>query len=195
MRPRISLVVLMLNEARTLPNLLSAIKAQTRRPDELIFVDAGSSDGSADLVRQWWARESWPGIGCRVITLPGAYPGAGRNAGVRAAQSEWIAFLDVGIDPDTSWLEQLEQCLETSGAPGVFGVCHFMADTAFQCAICALSNGQGAVHPVVPASLFRKDVFRTVGYFPENCVPPKICSGLAAMKSTTGLVWSAGLQR
>ncbi len=68
-KPRITLVVPMLNEARTLPDLLSTLKAQTRRPDELIFVDAGSSDGSADLVRQWWTSEGWPGLGCQVITL------------------------------------------------------------------------------------------------------------------------------
>jgi hypothetical protein len=165
---RITLVVPMLSEARTLPDLLSALKAQTRRPDELIFVDAGSSDGSADLVRQWWTSEGWPGLGCQLITLPGAYPGAGRNAGVRAAQGDWIAFIDAGIDPDSKWLEQLERFLESSRAPGVFGVCRFMADTAFQRAICALSNGQGAVHPVVPASLFKKEVFGVVGYFPEN---------------------------
>lgn len=158
----------MLDEARTLPDLLGALKAQTRRPDELVFVDAGSKDGSADLVRQWWEREAWPGLGCQVISLPGAYPGAGRNAGVRAAQGEWIAFIDAGIDPDSRWLKQLERCLESSAAPGVFGVCRFSAESAFQRAICALSNGQGAVHPVVPASLFRKEVFGTIGHFPEN---------------------------
>ncbi|MDO8773263.1 MAG: glycosyltransferase [Burkholderiaceae bacterium] len=168
MRPSISLVVPMLNEARTLPDLLSALTAQTRRPDELIFVDAGSADGSADLVRQWWASEGWAGLGCQVLSLPGAYPGAGRNAGVRAAQGEWIAFLDAGIDPDSQWLEQLERFSGLYATPGVFGVCRFTADKAFQRAICALSNGQGAVHPVVPASIFKREVFGVVGYFPEN---------------------------
>jgi glycosyltransferase involved in cell wall biosynthesis len=167
-KSKITLVVPMLDEARTLPDLLGALKVQTRRPDELIFVDAGSRDGSADLVRQWWACEGWPGLGCQVITLPGAYPGAGRNAGVRAAQGEWIAFVDAGIDPDSRWLEQLERCLVSSATSGVFGVCRFSAESAFQRAICALTNGQGAVHPVVPASLFRKDAFGSAGYFPEN---------------------------
>lgn len=123
MKARITLVVPMLNEARTLPDLLGALKAQTRRPDELVFVDAGSRDGSADLVRQWWKCEGWPGLGCRVIILPGAYPGAGRNAGVWAAQGECIAFIDAGIDPDSQWMEQLERCLESSTVPsGPFSV-------------------------------------------------------------------------
>lgn len=158
----------MLDEACTLPDLLSSLKAQTRRPDELVFVDAGSRDGSADLVHKWWESEGWSGLGCKVINLPHAYPGAGRNAGVRAAQGEWIAFIDAGIDPERRWLEQLEACLGSSEMAGVFGTCRFTAESAFQRAICALSNGQDAVHPVVPASLFRKEVFGSVGYFPEN---------------------------
>lgn len=182
MRPSISLVVPMLNEARTLPDLLSALTAQTRRPDELIFVDAGSADGSADLVRQWWASEGWAGLGCQVLSLPGAYPGAGRNAGVRTAQGEWIAFLDAGIDPDSQWLEQLERFSDLHATPGVFGVCRFTADKAFQRAICALSNGQGAVHPVVPASIFKREVFGVVGYFPEH------------LRAAEDLVWVASYE-
>ncbi len=167
-KPRISVVVPMLNETRTLPELLAALKSQSRRPDEIVFVDAGSTDGSADVIGRWWAGEGWPGLGCQVITVPGAFPGAGRNAGVRVAQGEWIAFIDAGIDPDRKWLERLERALESSGAPGVFGVCRFTAEPAFQRTLCALSNGMGAVYPVVPASLFRKEVFNTAGYFPER---------------------------
>lgn len=47
------------------------------------------------------------------------------------------------------------------------GIVH-SAERAFQRAMCALSNGQGAAHPVVPASLFKREVFGVIGYFPEN---------------------------
>jgi len=158
----------MLNEARHLPELLWALKSQSRRPDEIVFVDAGSSDGSADIVHRWWGCEGWPGLGYQVIRVPDAFPGAGRNAGIRVAHGECIAFIDVGIYPEHSWLESLEQALDSSGAPGVFGVCCFEAEPMFQRTLCALSNGLGAVYPVVPASLFWKEVFSSAGYFPES---------------------------
>ena len=39
----VSLVVPVLNEAESLPDLLQALKAQSHRPDEIIFTDAGST--------------------------------------------------------------------------------------------------------------------------------------------------------
>lgn len=164
----VTVVVPILNEADALPQLLAALKAQTQRPREVIFSDAGSTDGSAALIEKWWQDEGWDGTGCRVLAVPGAMPGAGRNAGVRAAKSEWIAFIDAGIDPELAWLERLCEHARDHQALAVFGVCQFSADGCFERAVCALSHGQGSVHPVLPASLFNRRVFDEIGFFPEH---------------------------
>lgn len=164
----VTLVVPILNEAASLPTLLLALKAQSHRPDEIIFSDAGSCDGSTTLIEAWWCREGWENASCCILSRPGAMPGAGRNAGVHAARNDWVAFIDGGITPADDWLEQLCRHAMAKKIPAVFGVCRFTAETAFQRTLCALSNGLGAVHPVVPASLFRKEVFTTAGYFPEH---------------------------
>lgn len=164
----VAVVVPILNEAGSLPQLLAALQAQTYRPKELIFSDAGSTDGSPALIERWWRQEQWPGATCQVLSIPGAMPGAGRNAGVRVAQSEWIAFLDAGIDPEPAWLERLCEYAREHQAPAVFGMCRFSADAYFERAVCALSQGQGSVHSVVPASLFHRKVFEEVGFFPEH---------------------------
>lgn len=164
----VTLVVPMLNEANALHELLDAVKAQTLRPKELIFSDAGSVDGSPEVVEQWWRDNGWDGAACRVLKLPGAMPGAGRNAGVRAAAHDWIAFLDAGIAPDSNWLERLVSHAVTNDVEAVFGQCHFSTEDPFGRAVCALSYGQGAVHPVIPASLFHRAVFEKVGFFPEK---------------------------
>ncbi len=164
----VAVVVPILNEAGSLPQLLAALQAQTYHPKELIFSDAGSTDGSPALIERWWRQEQWPGATCQVLSIPGAMPGAGRNAGVRVAQSEWIAFLDAGIDPEPVWLERLCKYAREHQAPAVFGMCRFSADAYFERAVCALSQGQGSVHSVVPASLFHRKVFEEVGFFPEH---------------------------
>lgn len=164
----VTVVVPVLNEAASLPRLLDALKRQTLRPREVLIADAGSSDGSAALVERWWRAEQWDGSDCRVLAVPGAMPGAGRNAGVRAAAYEWIAFLDAGIDPESTWLERLCTHAQTRNVPAVFGMCRFAADGAFERAVCALSHGQGSAHSVVPASLFRRRVFDEIGWFPEH---------------------------
>lgn len=178
----VTLVIPILNEAESLPELLRAIKAQSHRPDEIIFSDAGSTDGGLALIEVWWSREGWEGGQCRVLAQPGAMPGAGRNAGARAARNEWIAFIDGGITPASDWLEQLCRHVQATQAPAVFGVCHFSAQKPFAKAVCALSYGHGAVHSVIPASLFARRVFAEIGEFPPY------------LRAGEDLVWMAALQ-
>lgn len=164
----ISLVIPILNESASLPDLLAAVKAQTLPPAEIIFVDAGSQDGSRELIENWWKKEKWEGTSCRVLLKAGALPGAGRNAGIHATDSDWIAFLDGGITPENDWLENLFNHAGKNGVEAVFGLCHFSAASAFAKSVCALSYGHGTLHPVIPASLFKRRIFEEVGYFPEN---------------------------
>lgn len=164
----VTVVIPVLNEAAALPRLLAALKAQTLRPREVLIADAGSTDGSAAAIERWWRAERWDGGDCRVLAVPGAMPGAGRNAGVRAAAHEWIAFLDAGIDPEPTWLERLCAYANSLNVRAVFGLCRFAADGAFERAVCALSHGQGTAHSVVPASLFHRRVFDEIGWFPEH---------------------------
>lgn len=178
----VTLVIPILNEAESLPELLQALKAQHHRPDEIIFSDAGSTDGSPAMIEAWWCDEGWEHGSCSVLLRPGAMPGAGRNAGVRAARNEWIAFIDGGITPACDWLEQLCRQAQASQASAVFGLCHFSAQVAFAKAVCALSYGHGAVHPVIPASLFARRVFVEIGEFPVH------------LRAGEDLVWMAALQ-
>ena len=72
---------------------IESILAQSRAADEIIVVDDGSTDGTADVVRSF---------GDKVIFIQQENAGASvaRNAGIKAAGSEWIAFLDA----DDEWL-------------------------------------------------------------------------------------------
>jgi hypothetical protein len=182
----VTLVIPILNEAESLPELLQALKAQSHRPDEIIFSDAGSTDGSPALIEAWWRDEGWELCSCSVILRPGAMPGAGRNAGVRAARNDWIAFVDGGITPASDWLEQLCRHAQAKNVPAVFGVCHFSAQPSFAKAVCALSYGHGAVHPVIPASLFDRRVFAEIGEFPAHLRAGEDLVLMAALQARYG---------
>jgi len=85
---QLSVIIPTLNEVHTLPGLLDALTAQTRRPDEIIVADAGSKDGTAELARARGA-----------MVVPGGMPGPGRNAGARAATGDPFLFLDADVLP------------------------------------------------------------------------------------------------
>lgn len=57
--PAISIVVPNLNGAATLRRALDSILSQGYAPLELVVVDGGSDDGSADILREYEARLAW----------------------------------------------------------------------------------------------------------------------------------------
>ena len=98
--------------ARNAERELGATLAELAQPEveEVVVVDNGSSDRTADVARQ---------AGARVVTLSRPGRAAARNAGAAAATAERIAFLDADCRPERGWAGALLGCLE--GAPLVGG--------------------------------------------------------------------------
>jgi GT2 family glycosyltransferase len=85
-----SVIVVAYNSSADLPACIESILPQLRRGDQLVVVDNGSSDGSADLVRLRYPQAHL------VCSLNGGY-GAGCNVGAASARGEQLVFLN----PDT----------------------------------------------------------------------------------------------
>ncbi|WP_324667972.1 glycosyltransferase family 2 protein [Geochorda subterranea] len=99
--PLVSVIIPTYNNAHVLPRAIRSVLAQTYSNWELIVVDDGSSDNTAEVMGQFedprirYIRHDNPGMG----------PGAARNTGLRLAQGDYVAFLD----SDDEWLpEKLE---------------------------------------------------------------------------------------
>lgn len=161
----VTVVVPVRNEAGTLPELFAALLRQSLKPVEVVFVDTGSEDDSEAKIDEWGRVAEAFGMTCKLVRLTEGYPGAARNAGVRAATQDWIAFIDAGIVPEDDWLAALWACQEELGKDAIFGVCHFVSGSLLGRTLCALSYGYDRVLPVLPASLFRRSLFDRVGFF------------------------------
>ena len=90
-RPLLSIIVPVYNTSERLEACLESLLAQTAADLELILVDDGSTDRSADICRAFQSRN--PGR-VRFFSGPNRGVSAARNRGLDAAAGEWIAFCD-----------------------------------------------------------------------------------------------------
>jgi glycosyltransferase involved in cell wall biosynthesis len=164
----ISLIVPLKNETESLSALIESINRQTLLPDEVILVDGGSTDETVAL-----ARELTAGDTCyQIIEAGDATPGRGRNVGTENARNDWIAYTDAGIRLEIDWLEKLAlKAAENPVAAIVYGnyvpVINNHFDRAAAVVYVAPVNAQGIREKSIASSLMKKEVWTTVGGFPD----------------------------
>lgn len=88
--PRFSVVMPLYNKASHVAAAIDSARAQSLAPHEIIVVDNRSTDGSRAIV----AAVDDQRIRLLELIKPGPGGYAGRNLGIRAAEGDWIAFLD-----------------------------------------------------------------------------------------------------
>lgn len=90
----VSVIIPLYNKANYIKTTIESVLAQTYKDLEVIVVDDGSTDSSTEIV------ENIADDRIRLIRQSNAGVSAARNAGLKEAEGEWIAFLDA----DDEWL-------------------------------------------------------------------------------------------
>ena len=99
MPPLASIVVLSWNGLQHLEVCLGSLVRQTLADVELILVDNGSTDGTAE-----WVRERFPTVRIERVEQNLGVPG-GMNHGIRAARGAFIGILNNDTEIDPRWAE------------------------------------------------------------------------------------------
>lgn len=89
----ISVVIPLYNKAQSFPYTLCSVLNQTYNDFEVVVVDDGSTDGSADCVKQYEDSR------IRLIRQENKGVSSARNTGIREAKGEYVCFLDA----DDAW--------------------------------------------------------------------------------------------
>ncbi|MEO6828694.1 MAG: glycosyltransferase family 2 protein [Acidobacteriaceae bacterium] len=183
--PRISVILPVRNEARSIGRLLEQLLRQTYPADcyEILVADGRSTDTTRDVVHSIAQQSAVP---VRVIDNPGIRSGAGRNAGVAQATGEIILFIDGHCEiPSPRLLEDTALLLQETGADCLCrpqpliafspqGVGKIIADARAS----TLGHGRdsliydmhhaGFVHPASSGATYRRGLFDHVGPYDES---------------------------
>jgi glycosyltransferase involved in cell wall biosynthesis len=151
----ISVVIPAYNAERFIAQTLESVLAQTLPPDEVLVIDDGSTDSTADVAERF-------GAPVRVIRRANARQSATRNFGVQEAKSEWIAF----IDADDRWEpDKLARQAEELAR-------HPEADLCYTARVQLFDDGVttrlGRVIPVPAGEDVRTGLFRNTTFLPSS---------------------------
>jgi len=153
----ISVVIPAYNAAGFIAQTLESVLAQTPPPDEVLVIDDGSTDATAEVAEGFGAQ-------VRVIRRPRARQAAARNFGVQEAAGEWVAF----VDADDLWEpDKLARQMEALARSPVASLC-YTARREF------VEHG-GAIErlnivPVPPPEGIREALFRNTTFLPSSVV-------------------------
>ncbi len=89
---KVSVIATVLNEEKTIQDLLLSLLKQTRTPDEIIITDGGSSDKTPLIIQEFISK----GYPIKLLILPGCNISQGRNYAIKNAK-EILLFLQMPV--------------------------------------------------------------------------------------------------
>ena len=166
---RVSFVTTVKNEEQAITHSLTSVWQQSKKPDEIVIVDGGSTDGTHGLIKEQVERRSnvvfLRKVGNRAV---------GRNEAIKRASGEIIAVSDAGCTLDKDWLRHITAPFKDADVAAVSGYYKPVTKSTFErCLATYTCVMPDKVNPqtFLPSSrsiAFRKEVWRVVGGYPQH---------------------------
>jgi glycosyltransferase involved in cell wall biosynthesis len=110
---RFSIIIPALNEETCIATCIQSIQAQQEMQVEIIVVDNGCTDRTAEIARQ---------MGCIVVSEKKSGLSHARNAGAAAAKGDILCFIDADCRMSNIWLQAAGRCFAKPNIGGVSGL-------------------------------------------------------------------------
>jgi len=169
----VSVIVTVKNEELTIIDLLNALTHQTILPEEVVIVDAASTDRTVELITQYaqQLKSEHSPIKLVVESFP-CNRSQGRNQAIILAKNELIAITDAGCIPEPVWLEALLSAFHPGEVVGGYAI--GAGKTPFERAVTPYFLPMpDRIHPdtYLPTTrsvLFEKKTWEKLGKFDER---------------------------
>ncbi len=116
---KISVIIPTYNEEKDVENCILSLMSQSSKPEEIIFIDDGSTDKTRDIIKKY------PVI---LLTQKHLGPGPARNLGASIAKGDMLVFVDADMTFDKDFLRNLTKNIREGKSKGVFNTQEFVAN-------------------------------------------------------------------
>lgn len=100
---KVSIITTIKNEETNIREFLNSVINQTKKPDEFIIVDGGSTDKTVEIIKSYAKKYRW----IKLIVSKDVTIGKGRNIAISKSKNELIACTDAGCILDKNWLKEI----------------------------------------------------------------------------------------
>lgn len=156
----VSVVLICYNYAHLLPRVLGSIAEQTFTDYELILVNNGSTDNTAEVFDQFV--KDHPEISCKIVYIEvNKGPANGDNEGASKATGEYLMFVDADDWMDPNCLECLTSKAKETDADRVIGSYRYVNQNGETIKTMAM-EGEGLnkwFYTMQQCSLFKRSVY------------------------------------
>lgn len=121
-QPKFSIIMAVYNRADRVKEAIDSLFNQLYRHFELIIIDDGSTDGTADIIEEAYKREISAGI-IRIVRTENCGVSHARNTALELAKNPWIAYLDSDNIASPVYLASFaEQIVKRSKVKAMYGM-------------------------------------------------------------------------
>jgi len=163
-----SLVITIRNEEKSIEALLDSILNQTKKPDQILIVDGGSTDGTINKISKYLNI-----LPIRLICQKDVNIAKGRNIAINCTKYPIIAVTDAGCILDQNWFDEITKPIKILDVDVVSGSYIGIGNTFFQKLVSKLlvynfnKIKDNSFSPSSRSIAFKKKKWKQVKGYPE----------------------------
>ena len=159
----ISVVIPFYNESESIKRTLICLDDQEFLPSEVIFVDSGSTDNTAEIINTHI--DLYNKSNYRVIYSGEMSPSSSINKGIEKSDSTLIAYIDCGLNIPSNWLLESLKVMENNNCGIVSLQIKTDGTSLIDKSFIAQTYGLSSYTVCLPGSLIKKSLIERVGGF------------------------------
>jgi len=163
---KISAIVTYYNEEKNILKTINSLLNQTKKIDEIIFVNSKSNDGTSEIINKFIKKN--PNYRIKNISFKTQFPSESINLGIVIASNDLIFLMDCGLQFSKNTLKYSFELLQKKNLDLVFGSAKLQGINPVDVASVSHTYGYNKYNITIPGSLIKKNIFYNNGFFLES---------------------------